>query len=155
MKKKCIEKRAYGLKSKALDVARKMYLRDGTETAIYECAICLDFHLTTKRCNTKQYHKKWLTEKPKPRKKKKRQEPDQCYVIRNYERERQSKVDKIKRRVKAWYEEFLSLEKAIMARVETGQPIQRPKIKLTGTKKENTLPLSKQKEIFKLLTPHP
>lgn len=150
MKKKCIEKKAYGLKSQALAVARKMYLQDRTETAIYECDICLDFHLTSKWCNTQNYHKQWLTEKPKKYKKKKKTTPDKVYVTRNAQIEMERKrLRLIRGEIQKMYNEFLKLEREECAKRGLPCPYN---YKITGTKKENTLPLSKQKEIFKLLT---
>lgn len=67
---KCVGKKTYATRSKALAVARKWYLSKGKiEMGIYECPTCLDFHLTTKYCNTRKYHKRWLhpkVRKPKP-----------------------------------------------------------------------------------------
>ncbi len=57
---KCLIKKAYAWKHAALDAAAKAYKERGVELGIYECPVCLDFHLTSKYCNTKHYHKKWL-----------------------------------------------------------------------------------------------
>jgi hypothetical protein len=60
---KCVNKKPFVYRDEALTVAKKMFLNQGIKSAIYECPACLDFHLTTKWCNTRSYHQRWLREK--------------------------------------------------------------------------------------------
>ncbi len=64
---KCVSKRSYTHRSAALAMACWMYREQGLRTAVYECPTCLDFHLTTKWCNTSRYHKRWKKNKTKLR----------------------------------------------------------------------------------------
>ena len=59
-KGKCVGKRSFAYKSYALKVASNQYKYYGTKVGVYECPTCLDFHLTTKYCNTQKYHRRWL-----------------------------------------------------------------------------------------------
>ena len=54
---KCVGKKAYAYKDKAISVGVLMYEKHGTRMAVYECPTCLDFHLTSKWCNLQQYYK--------------------------------------------------------------------------------------------------
>ena len=145
---KCVNKRAYSYQLIALEVAKKMYLQTGTKTAIYECPSCLDFHITSKVCNTHHLHDTWKREGlvVKKKTKQKKQKNGGSSAIRSYERELQEKLNKLKRRVASQYQEFLMLEKKMLVRLGLVEPTK--KIKLTGTKKQNTLPLAEQRRIL-------
>lgn len=57
---KCVNKKAYRYKFVAINTASKFFKRDGIEFGVYECPTCLDFHLTSKYCNLKEFHLRWL-----------------------------------------------------------------------------------------------
>lgn len=48
-KRKCIEKRRYGTLLEAKAVTKRMYQTLGLFLDVYECPLCLDFHLTKQR----------------------------------------------------------------------------------------------------------
>ncbi len=58
-KNKCAGKRAYAFKDQAIRVAKRIYQKQHTVCAVYECPQCLDFHLTTKWTNMQHLHRKW------------------------------------------------------------------------------------------------
>ena len=59
---KCINKRAYSTRGQVLTAARNSYLKRQVKTNYYECAVCLDFHLTSSPKNgflPDKYFKRW------------------------------------------------------------------------------------------------
>lgn len=56
---KCVGKKRFNNKGLALAVCKKHWLKRGRKFAIYECPVCLDFHLTSKWCNTDYYITRW------------------------------------------------------------------------------------------------
>lgn len=57
---KCVGKKAFRYRSMAMRSASKWYKEKGIQLGIYECPTCLDFHLTSKYCNLKHKHRKWI-----------------------------------------------------------------------------------------------
>jgi len=142
---KCVNKKAYAYKGQAINAAKNRYLSNGVHLGMYECPTCLDFHLTSQYCNLKHLHEGWRAGvKVKKKRKKKTQQPVTKIIIRNWEIERQKKIDKIKRRVASQYQEFLTIEKAVLSRIEQGLTITRPK----QNYKKQVLPLAEQKRIL-------
>ena len=130
MKNRCIGKRAYGHWDSALKVSKRMFLQKGTCTAIYECPVCLDFHLTSKWCNTKGYHLEWS-------KKLVKKKYNQFLFLEEQEMSKNQKLLRSQRR------KMKRLVKKIVR-------IVKPK-KNKATKRESTLPLLKQREVIKTL----
>lgn len=48
-KRRCIEKRAFGTLAHAKSATISIYKTFGQKLNVYECSMCLDFHLTRKR----------------------------------------------------------------------------------------------------------
>lgn len=128
-KNKCANKKPYNTKSKALEAAKRSYLLRGVKTNYYECAVCLDFHLTSKHQLPESYYKKWQEEKNTPPEKRKKQDT----------------VAKLKKKIGRQYNMFLQIEAAILKRIEKGQPIAKPK----QNYKKTILPLVEQRRIIR------
>lgn len=55
-----IDKKAYAYRSAALKVAKTAYLERNEKLKIYECPVCLDFHLSSQgKSNLEEYYEKW------------------------------------------------------------------------------------------------
>lgn len=130
---KCAGKAKFCKKSGALATAKKWYLANGSVFGIYECPVCLDFHLTSKYTNLQEYYNKWVVE-IQPKKLTVKMSPEQ----------------KLKRKVYIQYLEFLNIEKKVLNKLsntlKSNKPIKKPKTTLIGT-----LPLARQKEILATL----
>lgn len=121
-KGKCVGKKTFAFKSAALQTAAYQYQTYGKELGVYECPTCLDFHLTSKYCNTSQYHKQWIK-----------------LLAKTLQRE-EEKFDR----------KYFGITVTKKRRKKRGsvQNIQKQVSKSVIERKQNTLPLAKQKEIF-------
>ena len=129
MKIKCIEKKAFPTKSEVIRVAKNRYLKHGQNLGFYECSVCLDFHLTSKKRNLSHLHKKWKKEGLKK---------NHFYL---------------KRKVEKQYREFLKIEERMLKRQKHGLPLWEWNEVIAQERKENTLSLNKQRDLLSKLSP--
>lgn len=73
---RCTGKKKYAFKHKAINSIKKHYLKNGVKLRMYECPVCLDFHLTKRHPEPDDFYKAFLPKKntlTKRQKKRRRQ----------------------------------------------------------------------------------
>lgn len=121
----CLKKRKYATTDKAKVTIRKVYLKEANILSVYECPICLDFHLT--KLNRQA-------------------------ILTHQELKKEFRKEALKVWFPHWsrkHGDTIMHEAIKQMHVQLG--LEKLTIKLTGTKKENSLSLGKQKEIFNAL----
>ena len=118
-KGKCVGKKKFAYKSEAIQKAKNIYFNNGIELGIYECPTCLDFHLTSKYCNIKHRHTKWI----------KKQVRSQWLEFLRLERlhDKPPSANKVKKRKKKEYKQSivpLSKQREIFKQLNENKQIQ-------------------------------
>jgi hypothetical protein len=141
-KRKCIEKKSFGTLFEAKKVTYKVWLKYHQKLNVYECPICLDFHLTKQStkigCLLNQKIEKTLIDIVKPVKKKKQLA---VYIIARKRKNKSLKIFAGRMHIK----NIIEHNYALMRRHLKGL---QPKVKTTL---KGQLSLQAQKEILALL----